>query len=317
MESKFSKIENREEWQKLLDKALFKTFFHDLKWEELLESQFKWLKFERYLYKDQALLSLARVGDKLVSHPFCEYGGPLPLIKKIDFKEFQDDLLSELKDKIKISFHPQVLKFFEGAVDGGKSERVSYFLEGQPDFKKSVRYEIKKAEERGIQVKECENKEELESFYRIYLKSAKKHKVPAYPISFFKYFLESADSKITLALLENKVIAGSAFLFCDNFIHYFQNAADEGYKKTGANYLILQKEIQNKGDKIFDFGGTRRGSSLEVFKKAWGAEEHPILEMSNYSTGSSFKKSKLRSVYGVLPLFLIKIISPRLLKYKL
>jgi hypothetical protein len=317
MESKFSKIENKEEWQKLLDKALFKTFFHNLKWEEFLESQFKWLKFERYLYKNQALLSLARVGDKLVSHPFCEYGGPLPLKEGISFKQFQDDLLFKFKDKIKISFHPQALKFFEGIIDEGKSERVSYFLEGQPDFKKSVRYEIKKAEERGIQVKECENEGELEGFYRIYLKSAKKHRVPAYPISFFKYFLESADSKIILALSKNKIIAGSAFLFYDNFIHYFQNAADGRYKKTGANYLILQREIQNKGDKTFDFGGTRKGSSLEVFKKAWGAEERPILEISNYPTASGFKKSKLRSVYGVLPIFLIRKLSPYLLKQKI
>jgi hypothetical protein len=141
--------------------------------------------------------------------------------------------------------------------------------------------------------------------------------VPAYPISFFKYFLESADSKIILALLENKVIAGSAFLFYDNFIHYFQNAVDEGYKRTGANYLILQKEIQNKGDKIFDFGGTRRGSSLEVFKKAWGTKEYPILEISNCSVGSGLKKSKLRSIYGVLPVFLIKKLSPYLLKQKI
>jgi len=317
MESKFSKIENREEWQSLLDRALFKTFFHNLKWEEFLESQFKWLKFERYLYKDQALLSLARVGDKLVSHPFCEYGGPLPLKEGISLKQFQDDLLSEFKDRIKISFHPQILKFFEGDTDGGKSERVSYFLEGQSDFKKSVRYEIKKAEEQGVQVKECENEGELESFYQIYLKSAKKHKVPAYPISFFKYFLESADSKVTLASFKDRIIAGSAFLFYDNFVHYFQNAADEGYKKTGANYLILQKEIQSKGDKIFDFGGTRRGSSLEVFKKAWGTKEHPILEISNCPAGSGLKKSKLRSIYGVLPVFLIKRLSPYLLKQKI
>ena len=53
------------------------------------------MKFERYLYRDKALLSLARVGEKLVSHPFCEYGGPLPLIEKIDGKQFQKDLFKD------------------------------------------------------------------------------------------------------------------------------------------------------------------------------------------------------------------------------
>ena len=90
---KFTKITNKNEWQDLLGKVLFKTFFHNIDWEEFLESQFKWLKFERYLWPaqgGQALLSLARVKvggkEKLVSHPFCEYGGPLPLAEKIDNK---------------------------------------------------------------------------------------------------------------------------------------------------------------------------------------------------------------------------------------
>jgi hypothetical protein len=315
MAGKFTKIENKQEWQQLLDKALFKTFFHDLKWEEFLESQFKWLKFERYLYKDQALLSLARVKDMLVSHPFCEYGGLLSLKEGINFSEFQKDLFSEFKEKIKISFHPLSLDYFTG-YNASSSKRITHILKGEINFDKSVRYEIRKAEDRGIKIKECENEKELESFYRIYLKSAKKHKTPAYPISFFEYFLKSKEAKIIIALLNDKIIAGSVFLFYGNLIHYSQNAVDEKYKKTGVNYLILQEVIRKKGDKIFDFGGTRKGSSLEVFKKAWGAKEYPILEIKNYSN-SRFRKSKLRTVYGLMPAFLIKRISSCLLKYKI
>ena len=46
----FRKIENLKEWQALLEKALFKTFFHTLEWESFLEQNFKWLKFERYIW---------------------------------------------------------------------------------------------------------------------------------------------------------------------------------------------------------------------------------------------------------------------------
>jgi hypothetical protein len=315
MENKFSKIENKDEWQKLLDRALFKTFFHNLKWEEFLESQFKWLKFERYLYKDQAILSLARFKNKLVSHPFCEYGGILPLVEGINLSEFQKDLFSEFKKKIKISFHPLSLNYFTG-YNVSNSERTTHILKGEADFNKSVRYEIRKAEEKGIKIKECQSEKELKSFYNLYLKSAKKHKVPAYPFYFFEYFLKPKDAKIVIALLDGKIIAGSVFLFYGNIIHYSQNAVAENYKKTGVNYLILQEVIKNKGDKIFDFGGTRKGSSLETFKKSWGAKECPILEIKNYS-GSSFRRSKIRTVYGLLPVFLIKKISPYLLKYKI
>ena len=315
MESKFSKIESREEWQRLLDKALFKTFFHSLEWEEFLESKFKWLKFERYLYKDQAILSLAKVGKKLVSHPFCEYGGILPLINGTNLSEFQKDLLSEFKDKIKISLHPLSLDYFSG-YDSFGSERITHILKGEADLNKSVRYEIRKAEEKGVVIKECQSEKDLNSFYNLYLKGAKKHKIPAYPFSFFNYFLKSGKAKIVLATIKDKVIAGSVFLLYQNIIHYSQNAVAENYKKTGVNYLILEEVIKNKGEKIFDFGGTRKGSSLETFKKAWGAKEYPILEIKNY-TDSGLRKSKLRMIYGFLPIFLVKRLSPYLLRYKI
>jgi hypothetical protein len=315
MESKFSKIESREEWQRLLDKALFKTFFHSLEWEEFLESKFKWLKFERYLYKDQAILSLAKVGKKLVSHPFCEYGGILPLINGTNLSEFQKDLLSEFKDKIKISLHPLSLDYFSG-YDSFGSERITHILKGEADLNKSVRYEIRKAEEKGVVIKECQSEKDLNSFYNLYLKGAKKHKIPAYPFSFFNYFLKSGKAKIVLATIKDKVIAGSVFLLYQNIIHYSQNAVAENYKKTGVNYLILEEVIKNKGEKIFDFGGTRKGSSLETFKKAWGAKEYPILEIKNY-TDSGLRKSKLRMIYGFLPVFLVKRLSPYLLRYKI
>src|SRR3989338_9048203 len=105
MEQKFIKITDKNEWQVLLDKVLFKTFFHFLEWEEFLEKSFKCLKFERYVYNEECLLSLARVGGKLISHPFCEYGGPLPLTEKIDGEFFRRDLFSEFKGCIRISFH--------------------------------------------------------------------------------------------------------------------------------------------------------------------------------------------------------------------
>ena len=108
MVNKFTKITNKTEWQDLLDKVLFKTFFHNTGWEEFLEKQFKWLKFERYLYGRDCLLSLARVGDKLISHPFCEYGGPLPVVEKIDGKSVKKNLLSEFEGPLQINFHPHL-----------------------------------------------------------------------------------------------------------------------------------------------------------------------------------------------------------------
>lgn len=324
MEGKFIKITSKDEWENLLDKVFFKTFFHNAEWEEFLESQFKWLKFERYLYKDRVLLSLARVGKKLISHPFCEYGGPLPLVEEIDGERFKRDLFSEFKTPVKISFHPYLLSYFlcdqsqKYAIaencDGG---RVSYFIEKFPPFlRKTTRHEIEKAKTKSLQIEKCQNQQDLNHFYDLHLKSAKKHRVPAYPFSFFKYFFQSPQAEIILSKYRNRVVAGSVFLFYDNFIHYFQNAVDERYKKLGANHLILWHQMEKMGSRIFDLGGTRHGSSLQTFKEGWGGREVPIYELKNYKE-NDLRSSKLRNIFGILPPFLVKKLSPYLLKYKI
>lgn len=319
MASKFIKIDNKKEWQDLLNKVLFKTFFHSIEWEEFLEKNFRWLRFERYLYQDQALLSLARVRGKLISHPFCEYGGPLPLVEEVDGEKFKKYLFSEFQTPLRISFHPHLLDFFQNVTgsDPVTLGRMTYFTEGPPNLRKTTRHEIKKAQNQDLQVKKCAEKKELEDFYNIYIKSAKKHKIPVYPFSFFSYFLDFQNSEILLAKFKDRIIAGSVFLFYDKFVHYFQNAVDEKYKNLGANYLILWNQIQNKDSRIFDFGGTRIGSSLEIFKKGWGGKEYPIFELSNLPSENRLRESKLRNIFGLLPPFLIKKLSPHLLKYKI
>jgi len=324
MENKFIKITDKNKWRDLLEKVLFKTFFHYIEWEEYLEPQFKWLKFERYIYEDKALLSMARAGNKLISHPFCEYGGPLPLVAKIDGEKFKQDLFSEFKNHIKINFHPRLASYFQ---DGTRSvlvasERVSYFMEGAPDLRKTTRHEIEKAKNNNIEIKKCNTKEELREFYHLHLKNAKRHKIPAYPRSFFGYFNDSRDSEIILAKKDGKTIAGSVFLFYDKFAHYFHNAGDPKYKNLGVNYLILWEQLQRYGDKVFDLGGTRVGSPLQIFKEGWGGKEYPIYELTNCGgvrLGLRGRPSLgiLRNAFGILPLSLIEKLSPYLLKYKL
>lgn len=334
----FQKIENKKEWQSLLNKVLFKTFFHSLEWEEFLEKNFSWLKFEHYLYKDEVLLSFARYKifgkEKLISHPFCEYGGPLPLKEEIDGLKFKIDLFQNFKEPFKISFHPKIPKYFRNlGLKEPDSQRDTYFIENfnlkneneiLKSFRKTTKNEIKKAQISTLLIEKCKEEKDLKDFYKLHLKSAKRHKTIPYPFSFFKYFLEynSNDTnervEILLAKFKNKVIAGSIFLFYEKFIHYFLNASEEKYKKLRPNHLILWNQIENycgKNYQIFDLGGTKRGSSLEIFKKGWGAIRYPIFELKNYK--EKLKESKLKNFLGIFPTFLIKKFNFYLLKYKL
>lgn len=362
----FKKILNNSEWENLFQRTLFKTFFHSPEWEKFLEKEFKWLKFERYLYKDSALLCLAHFKifgrDRFVSHPFCEYGGPLPLKEGIDFDEFKKDILSQFKN-IKIRLHPEILKYADGfqllpersrrhmqslnknlslpqaqgpfdfaqAIKSYNSSLKTYFIENLKtlnseqlfhSFRKTLRHSIQKAEKENIIIKPCQNIRELKEFYRLHLLNIKRQKTWAFPYSFFEYFYASADAEIILAEFENKIIGGSVFLFYDKFAHYFINASDQKYKHLGANYLISWSQIKKylgKEYEIFDLGGTRSGSLLEVFKQGWCAKPYPILQIGgeNKVEARRPRHSILRNIWSFLPLSTMPQLNRLILKYVL
>lgn len=325
MANSFRKIENKEEWRNLLDGAKFKTFFHSLEWEEFLEKEFSWLKFEHYNWNDKALLSLARTKNKLVSHPFCEYGGPLPLIQEIDGQEFKKDLFEEFKTPLKISFHPYILNYFKG-FEANDSPRETYFLENISKLNietvgdRNRHRQKNKAQEIGLTVEKCKTENDLKVVYNFYVKSLRKHKAPVYPFSFFKFFLNNPQAEILLAKKEDKTVGGNVFLICGSGIHSFLCGFGEKYRKLGAHTLVLWSELKQKqsaGLEVFDFGGTKKSSSIGDFKNRWGSAVYPIFELKNYTGESRFKNSFFRDIWSWLPVFVIKKLSPHLLKYKL
>ncbi len=337
----FQKIQNKEKWKRLLDKVLFKTFFHSPEWEEFLEKNFRWLKFEHYIYKDELLLSAARYRalgkERMISHPFCEYGGPLPLKKSIDGRAFRKELATFFDIPFKISLHPEIPSFFKDfGLKEPDSERDSYFIEYINDrrkemifssFRKTLRHSIRKAEEQSLEFRRCREKEELRDFYNLYLKAAQRHRTIPYPFSFFEYFMNHTLSnvgggegaEIAVAGHKGRIIAGSVFLYYGKYVHYFINASDERFKDLGANYGILWHKVKEnlRGERqIFDLGGTRRDSALEVFKKGWGTKRHPIFELKSGAAGKS-AKSKMRNFISIIPPKVLEKLSPCLLKYKL
>jgi hypothetical protein len=332
MASKFSKIENKEEWQGFLDRALFKTTFHSLEWEDFLESQFKWLKFERYLWRNQAILSLARVKiggiEKLVSHPFCEYGGPLPLIAETDGEIFRQDIIDSFNCPLKISFHPKLLGYFKG-ISFSENRRETYFFEGLQSqsedhlwgrIDRNRHRAIKKAMDNGLTVEECKNKPDLKKLYGLYVKNLKEHKTVAYPLSFFEFFLEDPKAEILLVKKGEEIVGGNIFLYYEKIIHSFLCGFRGAQKRAGAHSLALWLEIKKgkgRGAEIFDFGATTKTSSLQDFKQRWGAKSYPIFELKSRWDDSISKKSILRNVWGFLPSGLVGILSPYFLKYKL
>jgi len=328
------------EYKEKLEKTLFKTFFHNPEWHDFLEKEFKWLKFEYYLYgsnrrdgKDEAILPFARFRvlgkEKLVSLPFCEYGGPLPLRNEISFDEFFIDAISGFGKNIKIRFHPGLLDYFivpdpAPFISNMTTNWIKDLItvdEKQllASFRKTLRYEIRDARQKNILIKKCENAKELKQFYGLYFANLKRRKTVPYPFSIFEFLYHNPNAEIILAALNGKIVGGNLFLNYGKFTHYFFSAFDYYYRDFGISYLLVWDKIKNLigQDKILDLGASPKDSSLDIFKRGWGGTEYPILQLGIKRSEESLRLSKLRNIWSLLPDFVVKKLSPRLIKYRL
>lgn len=340
---KFRRL-NKPEIEELLEKTLFKTFFHSLTWHEFLEKEFKWLKFEYFLYKDKALLIFGRIetclpAGRLISLPFCEYGGPLPLLVRrspaspagrlgeggkedIDINEFKRDVLSEFGENIKIKVHPEIKS------GDSNSDVSTHWIENLQNiseqdllasFRKTLRHEIRNAQERGLKIKRCETQQELKKFYDLYTANLRLKKTVPYPWPLIQFLYQNPSSELLLALYKGKIVGGALFLNYSHFVHYFLSATDHKYRNLGIAHLILWEKIKSLigKDVVLDLGASPKGSALEIFKLGWGGKEYPIYQIGIKRSSERLRSSKLRNLFGLLPNCIIKKISPFLIKYRL
>ncbi len=139
---------------------------------------------------------------------------------------------------------------------------------------------IRKAEREGVTIVESDD---YETFYRLYNGTmADLHAEDYYffPKNYFdEYRFAFRDkSMLCFAILEGKVIAGSMFMFSDDYAHYHLSARNREYSRYAANNLILWYAIKKAkaiGCKWFHFGGGTTGDDddpLLHFKRNFSKE---------------------------------------------
>ncbi len=134
---------------------------------------------------------------------------------------------------------------------------------------------IRKAEKEGVTIIESEDYETFRRLYDCTMSDLHAEGFYFFPQSYYEeYKLTFKDkSLLCLAMLNGKVIAGSMFMFSDDYAHYHLSARDREYSRYAANNLILWYGIQKakeRGCKWFHFGGGTTGDdedSLLKFKK--------------------------------------------------
>lgn len=134
---------------------------------------------------------------------------------------------------------------------------------------------IRKAEKEGVTIVESDDYETFRRLYDGTMTDLHAEDFYFFPQSYYEEYKQTFKDKsmLCLAMLNGKVIAGSMFMFSDDYAHYHLSARDREYSRYAANNLILWYGIQKakeRGCKWFHFGGGTTGEdddSLLQFKK--------------------------------------------------
>jgi len=153
--------------------------------------------------------------------------------------------------------------------------------------KNHIQRGIKKAEKSDINLKKGIDIKDLKEFYKLQLRTRRKHGVPPQPYSFFVNLWKELypENRMDLLLVEHrhKTIAGIILLKFKNRVCYQYGASDENYLQYRPNHLLMWHAIKNaceEGFEYFDFGKSSiENTGLIEFKNRWGTEEFDIAHL--------------------------------------
>jgi len=236
--------------------------------------------------------------DKIVSLPFCEYGGPLvadysdPSVAENVFVMLMKKV-HELAGKLRIDYiefrQPSGLLSFSSSATGFRVLRryVTFRVDltvGESEVWKNfdgrTRRHVKKAVRIGTKIREV-NVDSLGHYYALYLRTQKRLGSPPHSYAFFRNLYDGFVSKgllrMFLALYDGKPVAG-VMVFCFNGkLYWWNNVLDKRYASLDSTNLLLWHVIRlgmENGFKVLDLGRTRREDvGVYHFKSGWGGRE--------------------------------------------
>jgi FemAB-related protein (PEP-CTERM system-associated) len=283
--------------------------------------------------------------DKIVSLPFCEYGGPL-LDGYLDEPTGEQVLMvllknvRELADRLKIDYvelrHSQVpfSNLFSSCGFKVLQRYVTFRLDltvGESGIWKSfdgltrrrARARLKRAMSVGTKVEDVDA-DTLKHYYRLYLGTQKRHGSPPHSYAFFKNLYDSFKPngllRMVLAVSDGKPVAGIT-AFCFNGVLYcWNNVLDRDYANLHPTdfllWHIIRWGVQNNF-RVLDFGRTRPSDAgVYYFKSRWGGqktglEDHVFLfKNAEIADPSQARYVFLSRLWSFLPVCLTQKVGP-------
>lgn len=315
-------VDNKEVWEKFLLRQPLTPFFQSWNWGEIQEKLGH--KIIRVgIYKDNKLAGICLVIEikaKRGNYLHLRHG---PLLR--DFRKNLSPFLAELKNLVgakidfirmsapldetfdfrflkKLGFKPSPIHNMDAenawVLDLGKSED-----ELLAQMRKTTRYLIKKGERSGFVVIKSKDKKDVNSFLKLYKKTAAKHGfVPHQGIEEeLEVFGKGKQAVLFLCQYKKRTISGALVIFYGNSAVYHHGATDPKYERLSPSYLVQWeaiKEARRRGKKIYNFWGVvpegRKNhpwQGLTLFKTGFGGRAVNFIHSQDLPLKSSYWKT--------------------------
>jgi len=326
-------IKDKNLWESFLSDCFPKTFLISWNWGEFQKKQGN--KFWRFgVFKNDNLLGVAlviKIKAKRGTFLFVPHG---PLVKNQNAKkEVLSVLLTELKKiarKEKCVFirispiwqkNLENIKIFREL--GLRSAPIhmhpenTWQLDIRPSEKellkgmrKTTRYLIKQGEKnQDIVIVKSKNQKDLETFYKIYQSTAKRHNFSPFSLKYiedeFMSFLPDEQILLFLGKYKNEVVSGAVIVFWQKIGFYHHGASIPKYNKIPVSYLLQWeaiKEAKKRGCVLYNFWGIAPDIKE---KKDIKKSSHPWKGLTLFKMGfSGFREDYVKT--QDLPLFSLR-----------
>jgi hypothetical protein len=286
------------DWDRLVILHPDSNFFHSAAWAKVLCKTYNHKAIYLHFSRRNELVALVPMmevrspftGRRGVCLPFSDFCGPL--IFDEDGSGFVVEKLSELARE-------RNWKYFE--LRGGQetlppiatpttqfyghklplSESSEELLAG---FASPVRRAIRKAEKIGGSVEVTKTRNAILEFYRLHVKTRRRHGLPPQPLAFFlniyEEIIKAGQGFVVLARRGSRPFAAAVFFQFGKTALYKFGASDEVFQEFRGNNLVMWEAIKflmQNGSRLLHFGRTSLDNEgLRRFKAGWGALEEAI-----------------------------------------
>lgn len=286
-------------WAEFISRHDSASVFHSLPWLEAIQRTYGYTPVVYTTSPPSSPLSngivLCQVhswltGRRMVSVPFSDHCEPL-----LDGPSAAAAIAEELKKAVDdgewkyIELRPRTeLPTVDGAVKF--PDCYLHMLDLRPaadellrrTHKTGVQHPIRRAEREGI-VYECGNSEPLlNAFYRLMIKTRRRHQLPPQPIQWFRNLAACMRERlqIRVAFKDGEEIASILTLQHKDVVVYKYSCSDKSFSNLGGTPFLLWKtivEAKAAGLTCLDLGRSEADNSgLIVFKDRWGAKSSKL-----------------------------------------